>query len=88
MSLAEWMATIGVGVLLLAFLLMTLNLLSRRGVWYALLNLVGAAMACYASVLIDFVPFVILEGCWALVAAFALLKTFYQPSYPANTSES
>lgn len=73
MNYAEWMATIGVGILLLAFVFMTLGVLPQRGVWYALLNLVGASLACYASFLIDFFPFVVLEGTWAGVAGVALI---------------
>ena len=47
---------------------------------YAFLNLIGAALACYSSYLIDFMPFVVLEGAWALVAAGALLKKAREPS--------
>jgi DinB superfamily len=39
---------------------------------YTALNFAGAALAGYASYLIGFVPFVILEGTWAAVAAVAL----------------
>ena len=39
-----------------------------------LLNLIGAAFACTASVLLDYWPFIILEGIWALVSLYALLK--------------
>ncbi len=44
------------------------------------MNLLGAGIACYASVLINFIPFVILEGVWALVAFIALIKSFLKPA--------
>jgi len=42
--------------------------------------LLGAGLACYASWRIDFLPFVVLEGTWALVALAALLR----PRQPAT----
>lgn len=74
MSFAELIGFIGVFMLLLAFFL---NLFGKLGVEtlpYICLNLFGASLACYASYLVDFMPFVILEGTWALVAAFALAR--------------
>ncbi len=53
------------------------NLAGRTGsdsVPYLALNLVGAAMACASSVLIGFVPFVVLEGAWTAAAAFGLAR--------------
>ena len=43
------------------------------------MNLIGAAIACYASVLINFIPFVILEAVWGIVALAALIKSFVKP---------
>jgi hypothetical protein len=41
------------------------------------LNITGAGLSCYASLLIHFLPFVILEAVWGLVALFAFIrKTF------------
>lgn len=74
MSTAEWLGSLGVGLLLLAFALNLLGRLSRRSRLYTGLNALGAGMACAAAVLIGFYPFVVLEGTWALVAAAALLR--------------
>ncbi|PYN35618.1 MAG: hypothetical protein DME01_11440 [Candidatus Rokuibacteriota bacterium] len=41
---------------------------------YTALNFAGASLAGYASYLIGFAPFVILEGTWAVVAAVALVR--------------
>lgn len=73
MTVPEAIASAGVALLLLAFLLNLVGMLGRRSRRYAALNAVGAGMACYASVLIGFVPFVVLEGSWCLVAVAALL---------------
>jgi len=64
----------GVALLLLAFLLQLLRFVSAEGAAYAALNLGGAGLACYCSYLIDFKPFVVLEGTWAVVAAVALAR--------------
>lgn len=64
----------GVALLLLAFLLNMLKRMSADGWWYAALNFFGAGLACYSSWLIDFMPFVLLEGVWALVAAAAIAR--------------
>jgi hypothetical protein len=36
------------------------------------LNIIGAGLSCYASVLIRYWPFVVLEGCWVLVSIAGL----------------
>ncbi|PCJ62414.1 MAG: hypothetical protein COA73_06670 [Candidatus Hydrogenedentota bacterium] len=37
-------------------------------------NAIGAGFAAYASWLIDYMPFVILEGIWCLVALISLFR--------------
>jgi hypothetical protein len=65
---------LGVAILLLAFFLNLFRWLRADGAIYLGLNLVGAALACWSSYLIEFLPFVILEGVWAIVAAAALVR--------------
>ena len=60
--------TIGVGLILLAYFLNTSKLLPKDGKMFYVLNIIGAALACYASWLINYPPFVILEGAWVLVS--------------------
>jgi hypothetical protein len=48
-----------------------------------MLNLVGAALACLSSYLIDFMPFVLLEGTWSAVAAIALARRLFGGRRPA-----
>jgi len=38
------------------------------------MNIVGAGVSCYASYLIDYLPFVILEGAWMGIALLGLLR--------------
>ena len=68
--------SIGVGFLLLAFFLNLFKFLTQDTKIYALMNIFGAGLACYASILIGFIPFVILEGIWAIVAVIGLMKLY------------
>ena len=65
---------VGVALLLLAFVLNLLKLLRPNGFCYMGLNFVGAALACYSSYIIMFMPFVLLEGVWALVALAGIVR--------------
>ena len=38
------------------------------------MNVIGAVFACLASVMIHYLPFIVLEGAWALVSMATLLK--------------
>lgn len=79
MSFHDLIGTIGVGLILLAYFLNLFALIKKDGVLYFAINIVGAAIACYASVLIDFVPFIILEGAWVVVSIIGLAKTLKKP---------
>ncbi len=74
-GLATLIGSLGVALLLLAFLLNVFRLLRVEAYPYIVLNLVGASLACYSSYLIDFMPFVVLEGTWAIVAGVALVRS-------------
>ena len=64
----------GVGLLLLAFVLNLAGTLKADSVPYLSLNLAGAALAGLSSWLIDFMPFVLLEGVWAVATLVALIR--------------
>jgi len=72
----EIIGSVGVAILLIAFFLNSFKILAQTSKLYILMNLIGAAIACYASLLINFIPFVILEAVWALVALIALWRSF------------
>jgi hypothetical protein len=78
--MANLIGTIGVALLLAAFVLNLLKLMGAEGYAYTVLNLLGAGLACYSSYLIDFMPFVVLEGVWAVAAAFALGRKALSPT--------
>jgi hypothetical protein len=75
MTAAEAIGSAGVGLLLLAFVLNLVGVLGRASRLYQALNGVGAGLACYASWLISYLPFVVLEGTWSLVAIAALVRS-------------
>ena len=76
LTLNDWIGFTGVAILLLAFLLNLLKKISSGSLSYILMNIVGAGLACLASWLIHYIPFVILEGVWTLVSVFALIGYF------------
>jgi hypothetical protein len=75
MTYEEIMGSFGVGLLLLAYFLNVFRQIRTDGPAYCLLNIAGAAIACYSSWLIHYFPFVILEGAWTLVSVWALTKS-------------
>lgn len=74
MSYDEIIGTIGVGLILIAYFCNVFGWLRSKSKTFFLLNMVGAGMACYASWLIGYWPFVILEGTWFLVSVIGLIK--------------
>ena len=70
------MGGVGVSILLIAFFLNLIKVISQTGRIYTLLNAIGAALTCTSSVMIHYVPFVILEATWTLVSLVAFLYTF------------
>ena len=76
MSFTEITGSLGVAILLLAFLLNMLKIIETDSLSYLLLNFIGAGIACFASRLIPYFPFVILEGVWALVSLISLVRYF------------
>jgi hypothetical protein len=68
MTYNDIIGSIGVGLILLAYYLNTAKLIPPEGMLYFVLNIIGAAIACFASLLISYMPFVILEGTWTLVS--------------------
>ncbi len=73
-TLSSLVGFLGVGLLLVAFFLNLFKILNQNSEIYILLNIFGAGLACYASILIGFIPFVILEGTWVVVAMVGLIK--------------
>ncbi|TAH06085.1 MAG: hypothetical protein EAZ16_00605 [Sphingobacteriales bacterium] len=76
MNTNDIIGTIGVGIILVAYFLQTVKLI-KTGVLFYALNAMGAGIACYASHLISYYPFVVLEAVWCLVSVIGLIKLSY-----------
>ena len=74
MSGSEIIGSIGVALLLIAFFMNSFGILTSDSRVYQTMNAVGAAISCYASYLIGFAPFVVLEATWCAVAIVAMLR--------------
>lgn len=74
MSPTDYLGFAGVSLILLAFFLNLKKVIPTESLWYILLNTVGAALACLASILMQYLPFVVLEGVWLIVSGRALWK--------------
>ena len=75
MTYNDLIGTLGVGLILLAYFLNTIRMIQVNGKLFYVMNIIGAALACYASFLIDYMPFIILEGTWTLVSIYGLMRT-------------
>lgn len=72
--MADIIGFFGVGLILLAYFLNLYNKLDNENPIYIWINLVGAILAFISSVLIQSIPFAILEGTWAVVSLVALIR--------------
>jgi len=75
MNTNDIIGAIGVGLILIAYFCSIFNWIDGKGKLFYVLNIVGAGLACYASWLINYWPFVILEGTWCLVSIVGLFKS-------------
>ena len=75
MNLTDWIGSVGVFLILLAYILNLLNKISNNDLSFIVLNLVGAGLACVASIRMNYVPFIILESVWVLASFLALFKS-------------
>ena len=67
MNTNDIIGAIGVGITLLAYFLNIFSMIKENGILFYMMNIVGAGIACYASVLISYTPFIILEGTWTII---------------------
>ncbi|WP_449406587.1 CBU_0592 family membrane protein [Mucilaginibacter pedocola] len=80
MKLSDIIASIGVIILLGAFVLNLYKKLSPNSRWYSGMNFIGAGLCCLSSYMISFYPFIVLEAIWASFAAYSFIV-------PRGTSE-
>ena len=74
MNYNDIIGSLGVGLILLAYFFNTFSIIIKEGILFFCMNIVGAGLACYASILINYVPFIFLEGVWCLVSVAGLIK--------------
>ena len=79
MNANDIIGTIGVGVILLAYFFNIFSWIKKDGILFYMMNIIGAGIACFASYLINYMPFVILEATWAIVSVIGLLKNIKKP---------
>ena len=73
MKSSDLIASVGVIVLLIAFLLNLYKKLPSENRWYSGLNFIGAGLCGLSSYMINFYPFVILESIWAVFALYSFI---------------
>jgi hypothetical protein len=76
MTFVDWIGFIGVTILLVAYFLNLKEVIENDSLVYLILNVLGSGIAGFASVLLKYMPFIILEGSWLLVSLFGLIKYF------------
>ncbi|MDA3952114.1 MAG: hypothetical protein PF485_00570 [Bacteroidales bacterium] len=76
MSTIDIIGFVGISIILIAYLLILTNIISSKGFTYIFMNFIGAGIACYASILLKYVPFIILEAVWTAISLIALLNIF------------
>jgi len=76
MTFTDWIGFVGVTILLVAYFLNLKNIITKESFIYLYLNLVGAGIACFASVLLKYLPFIILEGLWTFVSALSIFNQY------------
>ena len=74
MTYNDVIGTIGVGLILIAYFSSIFGLIKKEGKLFFSLNILRSALACYASYLITYLPFVLLEGTWCIVSIAGLFK--------------
>lgn len=75
MSVSDWIGTVGVTLLLIAFALNITKKISPESIPYLLLNIFGAGLAGVSSYMIQFWPFVVLESVWVVASLLPLFKS-------------
>lgn len=76
MNFTDWLGFIGVALILLAYILNVRNKVRNNSYTFILLNLIGASLACAASILLEYIPFIILEGVWALISFVSFIREY------------
>lgn len=76
MNDVDWIGFIGTFFILVAYFLNLNGKLKNDDLLYMVLNLIGAILALTASILLNYIPFIILETVWSLVSLYFVLQYF------------
>lgn len=74
MNTSDWIGTAGVFLILVAYFCSTFRWMSSQSRLFFALNTIGAAATCFASYLIQYWPFFVLEGTWTIVSLIGWIK--------------
>lgn len=74
MTFVDWLGALGVFQILLAYILNLRSIINTSDWSFILLNTIGAGMACAASILLNYWPFIILEGIWTLTSIITAIN--------------
>ncbi|MEO6219405.1 MAG: hypothetical protein ABIO81_03185 [Ginsengibacter sp.] len=88
MNGSDWIGSIGVAMLLTAFVLILFNKISKSGMAYLVMNFIGSGLAGLASYLIHYMPFIILEGVWMLASLFGIWQKLHLKKQKYFTSKT
>ncbi len=86
LQLADWVGFLGVSQVLLAYLLNISGKVGTDDHSFRILNFTGASMAFLASWLLQFWPFMLLEGVWSVISFKSLIKKSYGNIMAAETN--
>ena len=72
MDINDIIGSLGTVMMLTAFILNLTDRIDDDDLSYILLNLFGGTLACYASCMIPYIPFIVLEGVWSIASLWGL----------------
>jgi len=76
MNLSECLSFSGTLFMLFAFVLQMKHEIEEDCILYLTMNAIGASLACVVSYMINYIPFVILEGVWSIISLYGLVCYF------------
>lgn len=81
MVATDIIGSIGVVLMLSGFILNMIDKLDDDDILYIILNLIGGFLSCIASYMINYTPFMILEGIWTLVSIWGVYDYMKRNGY-------
>jgi hypothetical protein len=72
METNDIIGSIGVVMMLIGYIMNLTDRIDDDDLSYILLNFFGAGLSCYASIMIPYIPFIILEGIWTIASGWGI----------------